>query len=202
MRREAAEPDAIPAIAKMIAADGSFLGPHTKYRFSDSRGLCGWHRLSTDTALQARVWRVGMRVVPEYQKKLAADDAARIRFRFYAVDDPKTRSEFACTLGLILIPELVVKRFTTDDQLAAVLADGIAADLQWQQFWHGPEKYVWLGENAAELAANFATPSGFLGVEGGELLVNRELMKHLEEQRGRMALGMLADAGYDALRRT
>lgn len=197
IKRESSEPDAVPAHAKLIDANGRFLGPRSKVRMSDAEGQCGWHRLAGDAALQARVWRVGMRIVPEYQMKMPIGAKAQIRFRFYAIDEPKIRSEVACNIGLILVPAQVASRLTTDDQLAAVLADGVAVDLQWQEYWLGPEKYVSLGEATAEVATEFTTPWGLLGIEATTPFVNHELIKHLEEQRGRMALAMMADAGYD-----
>ena len=90
------------------------------------------HKIPADQALQARMRRVGMRVVPDYQKRLSANDPSKIHFRFFAVDEDKLRSEICSYEGLILVPTQVAERLKTDDELAAVLADGVAYNLQRQ----------------------------------------------------------------------
>jgi hypothetical protein len=49
----------------------------------------GTHRVPADQALQSRVRRIGMSLVPAYQKQLPPDDPAKIQFRFYALDHEK-----------------------------------------------------------------------------------------------------------------
>ena len=53
----------------------------------------GWYAIVTDTAMQERIVRVGMRVLPQYQQKLADDDPSKIHIQFYAVDAAKVHSE-------------------------------------------------------------------------------------------------------------
>jgi hypothetical protein len=89
---------------------------------SDAGGICGWHRFPANIALQARVSRVGLSLVPAYQKQLADDSPSKIYFRFYAVDEASIRSDLSCNAGLILVPKQVVERLQNDDQLAALLA--------------------------------------------------------------------------------
>src|ERR1700733_6596995 len=85
-----------------------------------------------DPALQARVQRIGVSVVPAYQKALPGDHPTKIQSRFVPVDDTKYRSDICSPDGLILVPRQGVERLKRDDQLAAVRADGVAFDLQRQ----------------------------------------------------------------------
>ncbi len=136
-----------------------------------------------------------MRLVPAYQKALPADNPARIPFRFYAAADDRVRSAFACNWGLVLVPKNVVERLQNDNQLAAVLADGVAFNLQRQLFTMGPLEWSMLGVDVASIAP--LGWGGFVGEEAAELTLGHEIALKLERQRARMALQLLADAGYD-----
>jgi hypothetical protein len=63
---------------------------------------------------------------------MLANHPSKIPFRFYAVDDAKIRTEVCATDGLILVSVPMLSRLKSDNQLAAVLADGIAVNLQRQ----------------------------------------------------------------------
>lgn len=92
-----------------------------------------WYRVPDDAPLQERVARVGMSLVPAYQKQMPANHPSKIPFRFYAVDDSKVRTDEVCASdGLILVSKQMVDRLKSDDELAAVLADGVAYNLQRQ----------------------------------------------------------------------
>jgi hypothetical protein len=188
---------AAPTQDSLIDADGNFLSLRTKVRYADSGGPCGWHRYPADGALQTRVQRVGMLVAPAYQKQLAADQPSKIRFRFYAVDEAKIRADLSCNPGLILVPKQVVERLANDDQLAAVLADGVAAALQNQSARLILEYRGLVGaEIAGEIAAAFV-PGINLAADVGTGMVAHRIAVHADEQRGRIALALMADAGYD-----
>jgi hypothetical protein len=197
LEKDALTQDAIPAHAVLIDANGNFKTGHQKVRLSDAGGACGWHRLVDDPALEARVWRVGMSVAPAFQQQLAKDDAARIHFRFYVVEESLIRSEFGCASGLILVPRQVVNRLKNDSQLAAVLADGVAYNLQAQS----PR---WIEQNielagaaiGGDVLAQFYPWAG-LGTEVSVNVVAYELERQMKEQCGRIDLGLMADAGYD-----
>jgi hypothetical protein len=180
----------------LLDAGGHFVNPHTKVRLSDAGGSCGWHRVPADQQLQERVERIGMSIVPAYQKQLPPNDPSRIPFRFYAVADDKFRSVLACNLGLVLVPKNVVGRLQNDEQLAAVLADGVAFNLQRQLVT------ITLADGAgvsADVAG--ALVGGGLGLWATDVLVERtigrEVALRLERARARISLQLLADAGYD-----
>jgi hypothetical protein len=129
---------------------------------------------------------------------MADDDAFKIRFRFYAIDDDRLRSEVCSVQGeLILVPRQVMERVKNDSQLAAVLADGVANALQRQGVRRITEERVQLGEEAAGAALVAFAPgvAMVLAADGATPRQGENVL--LEEQRGRSALALLADGGYD-----
>jgi hypothetical protein len=178
----------------ILDANGHFVGPHTKVRLSDAGGPCGWHRVPADPSLQERVKRIGMQLVPTFQKQLAPDNPSRIPFRFYAVEDDKVRSVFACNAGLVLVPKNVVERLHSDDQLAAVLADGIAFNLQRQLVTVSPLDLVVAG---SEVAAITLFPTGYIAGEAVGVIVDHEIEVRLQREFARIALQLVDNAGFD-----
>jgi hypothetical protein len=177
----------------LLDSDGHFANPHTKVRMSDA-GPCGWHRVPSNQPLQERVERIGMSIVPAYQKLLPADSPSRIPFRFYAVADDKIRSVFACSAGLVLVPKNVVERLQNDDQLAAVLANGVALQLQRQLVTLAS---LQMTAEGAEFAALALSPAGFIAGDAAVGIVGHELEVRLEREIARIALQLLSHAGYD-----
>jgi hypothetical protein len=151
------------------------------------------YKLSKDRSLQAIVRRVGMSLVPTYQKQLPTGDPSKIHFYFCAVTN-SWHEELSSSEGTVLIPARLAERFKSDDQLAALLADGIAYTLQQ----HAPLVFVKPNraaiKEAAGLAAASAIPYAGLGVGA---YFNHRIDQVLTEQRGRVALQLMADTGYD-----
>jgi hypothetical protein len=189
--------EAAPRQESIIDADGNFKSAHAKVRMSGAGGWCGWHRVPADQALQERVRRVGVSIVPEYQKRLALDDPSSIPFRFYVIDEKKIRSAISCSKGLVLVPRTVAERLKNDDQLAAVLADGVALNVQWQSSRLIAESRALLGAELAGFATEMFVPGAYLATIVGETVVAHGVELRMQEQRGRMALAMMADAGYN-----
>jgi len=177
----------------LLDSDGHFANPHTKVRMSDG-GPCGWHRVPANQPLQERVERIGMSIVPAYQKLLPLESPSRIPFRFYAVADDKIRSVFACNTGLVLVPKNVVERLQNDDQLAAVLANGVAMHLQRQLVTLATLQSA---AGGAEFAALALPPAGFIAGDAALGIVDHELAVRFEREIARIALQLIADAGYD-----
>lgn len=146
-----------------------------------------------DEALQQRIQRIGMAVVPAYQKELPDDSPSKIHFRFVATDNEKYHWENCTSNGLILVPKLVIDRLTRDDQLAAVLADGVAFNLQRQAVRVYGEGHLLEG---IQNSGYFFLPVGLAAVAGSRT-VERKMLYTMEEQRGRVALALMSDAGYD-----
>jgi hypothetical protein len=200
-----AESQAIPGLTgqgsasqkeQILDVDGNLLDGNARVRLSDA-GICGWHRVPADQQMQARVRRVGMSVVPSFQKQLADDDTAKIHFRFYAVEETEIRSALSCGEGLILVPRQVVERLKNDDQLAAVLADGVALDLQFLSAKLVMEiREFESAKIATEILNDFVPKVYFASLIGGKVVGNR-IEVQMQEQRGRIALSLLNSAGYD-----
>jgi hypothetical protein len=194
---EPAPSDALPAKPSLIDGYGHVVSAHTKVRYADS-GLCGWHRISMDQALQERVRGVGMKVIPAYQKQMADGDPSKIHFRIYVVDEPKFREDMECSEGVILVPVQVVARLSNDDQLAAVMANAMAWSLMMQGARFGANGAL---ERTAEItdAVALATllDGGFLVEATAVPIMQHEIVIRLKEQAGRMALAFMQDAGYD-----
>jgi hypothetical protein len=153
-----------------------------------------WHRISEDRALQERVSGVGARLIPDYQKQMAANDPAKIPFRFYAFDAGAVDRLVETPNGLVLVPQQMVERFKNDDQLAAILADAVAFDMERLGTAKNKKRAMELGEVAAfTFSPVIASPV----VVVGSIKVNHKLKDEIVEQRGRVALALMADAGYD-----
>jgi len=191
----AAKQEQVPSQGALIDANGNLQSQGAKVRLSQAGGECGWHKVPGNQAQQDRVLRLGMSLVPTYQKQMAAADPLKISFRFYVVDEDKIRSDLFCEEGLILIPKQMLERLKNDDQVAALLADGIAFNLQRQSAKLFVENGEVLG---AEIAFAFVRAPGVsLAADAGGAVVEHKIYVKMEEQRGRMALTLMADAGYD-----
>jgi hypothetical protein len=94
----------------------------------------------------------------------------------------------------------LVARLKNDDQLAAVLADGVAFNLQRQGVRIIEENRVGLGVLGAEAATLpvqvFVPMVGLPYLIGSNYAANKD-QEAMEEQRGRVALELMASAGYD-----
>jgi hypothetical protein len=157
----------------------------------------GWHAVPADERLQERINRIGMNVVPAFQKALADDDPLKIHFRFYVIDNKRYRGEMCDSGGLVMIPEQVVERLKSDDQLAAVLADGVAFNLQDQWNRIITSKRLTTGVMfAGDIAGAFIPGVGLATLIGGNIAESK-YEKALAQQRARVAVGLLSDAGYD-----
>ena len=159
--------------------------------------LGGWHKIPADLALQDRVDRIGHHLIPEYQTTLPDDDPSKIHFRFVVIDAKSLRGVTYDLTGLVLIPETVVERLSNDDQLAALLADGVAYQLQRQGSAIVKENRYLAPVLIAGDTLGFLVP----GVGTAALLVtngaaHREAEAFME-QRARVALSLMADAGFD-----
>jgi hypothetical protein len=178
----------------LLDANGHLVKLPAKVRYSEAGGPCGWHRVPADAPLQERVERIGMRLVPDFQKQLPPDNHSRIPFRFYAVTDDKIRSVFGCNAGLVLIPRNVVARLQNDDQLAAVLADGVAFYLQRPQV--STLDLAALGAEAASFIPPLS-PAGFIAGDVVEGIAEHVKETRYQQGEARIALQLLADAGFN-----
>jgi len=151
-----------------------------------------------DAAMLARLRLIGEKLVPAYQKGLAASDPTRINFRFYLIDAPKWRDPVPLPSGIVLVPYEGVKRMKNDSQIAALLADKVA--------WLMEQQPITLpltnGQIAEQLGigAAQAIPFAGLGVTGAEVGMGISALKRMhrnQEQRARVSLALMQDAGFD-----
>ena len=191
------EPDTLPTQPSLIDSNGKIVSVHQKVRLSDAGGWCGWHKVVMDQAMQERVRRVGMKVIPGYQRLLPDDSPSKIHFRIYVVDEPVFREDLECTEGLILIPRQVVERLANEDQLAAIMANGVAYSIEAQSARLYAEILELQGAEAAGFLAGSFVPGVNVGALVGGQVANHEILKRMQEQAGRIALTLMADAGYD-----
>ncbi len=160
-------------------------------------GLGHWHTLPADQPLQQRVHRIGMALVPVYQREMAEDNPSKIHFRFFAVDNKRWRGAVCLLDGAVLVSTQTIERLNNDDQLAAVVADGVACNLQRQAARSVVAMRKDMGITVAlDVAEAFVPGVGLaaLLVPGGFTGKEQEVM---EAERLRMGLALMHDAGFD-----
>ena len=171
---------------------------HVEGRVKLGRGRT-WHAIPADRALQDRLQRIGMKLVPNFQRSLSDDDPGKIKFLFYEIEDEKLHSFFCSSRGgLILYPRHLVERMRNDDQLAAALAIPVAVVLQRQGISKEMRQWPALRDQLSTLGLYAAMPLGAavpLDLMGA--LPDRQISRRMEEQVGRIALSLTADAAYD-----
>lgn len=150
-----------------------------------------------DSAMQARVDRIGASLIPAYQRNLSASDATKIDFRFQLIDQSKVRDAMTLPNGIILIPRQVVERLQNDSQLATVLADNIASALEKQSFREQPAAHKMTAAQWTSDAGGFLVPGLGLATGIANSRIAASIRRHAEEQSGRVSLTFLHDAGYD-----
>jgi hypothetical protein len=151
-----------------------------------------------DATMLARLRLIGGKLVPAYQKGLAASDPTRIDFRFYLIDAPKWRDPVPLPSGIVLVPYEGVKRMKNDSQIAALLADKVAWLVEQQPI----QLPLTNGQIAGQLGidAAGAIPFAGLGVAGAEVGVGISALKRMhrnQEQRARVSLALMQEAGFD-----
>ena len=146
-----------------------------------------------DPEMQARIVKIGNSLIPAFQRALPASDPTKIDFRFQLIDTKLLRDALALPSGIILVPHQVVERMQNDSQLATVLADGIARILERQNYRTDREHNL---THAAMFAGPFVPYAGS-DIVGGGAYTEMGILKKEREQRGRVSLALLHDAGYD-----
>ncbi len=163
-------------------------------------GVVGtWYTIPADRVLQDRVARIGQSLVPSLQRALPDGDPGKIKFLFYAVDDPKLH-EIMCSPrgGVILIPKHLLARLQNDNQVAAALGYAIGATLQRQGMNKLMEQGKIMREELGTVGIYLISPLGLaVALDFAGALPDHQVATFLEEQRGRLALSLMSDAGYD-----
>lgn len=171
---------------------------HVDGRMKPGR-LKGWRTVPADQTVGDRLQRIGTKLIPEFQRSLADGDPRKVPFLFYVVDGDDMRT-FICAPrgGLIFYPKYLVERMQNDDQLATALAMPIAVLLQRQGI--GKEMREWPAVRDQLTTAAVYAGIGYLGAFGLDMvgaLPDHKIEVRAEEQVGRIAISLVADAGYD-----
>jgi hypothetical protein len=160
-----------------------------------------WKLIPQNDPQQQRIARIGMSLLPAYQREMANNNPDKLDLRFYVVDDEKIRNGYTLIdKHVILIPKQAAERLQNESQLAAVLAEGIAQKLQIAQ----GVKITDTGLAALGITASvaiFGAPIAAIGL-AASIVPSKYKGEPVEEspvrkQRDRIALGLMADAGYD-----
>lgn len=173
-------------------------GRHQDGRVKPSR-LKSWHTVPADEALHDRLQRIGMRLVPPFQRTLADDDPRKIKFQFYAMDGNDMRTFICAPRGaLILYPRSLIDRMQNDDQLAAALGLPIAMILQREGIGKEMREWPAVRDQLGTLALYLTIPYfGALPLDMMGALPDHKIATRIEEQIGRNAISLVADAGFD-----
>ena len=150
-----------------------------------------------DDELQARVNRIGESLVPAYQRALPENDPSRIRFRFQVVDGEHFHGDIAFANGIVLVPWPAVGRLRNDSQIAALLADNIAAALEKQEILHKPVAHALAAASIAGAAAEFFLPGASIATGIATGSIDKNSLTGRVRQTARVALTLMQDAGYD-----
>jgi hypothetical protein len=152
--------------------------------------------------MQSRVRSIGEKLVPKYQRELAATDETKIEFRFQVVMEDGWRESVAWPNGIILVPRHVVWSMQNDAQLAAVLADNIACVLEGQTLHTLPAMHTTIAEDAVGGQAIILVQD--TGINPIPWLFRKahnsgidQVLPDKREQRARVSLALMNDAGYD-----
>jgi hypothetical protein len=164
----------------------------TAFGYTDPRRI----PLFKDPAMQARINEIGNKLIPAYQRALPDTNLAKIHFRFELVNEKNWHDALTLSSGIIFVPRQVVERMQNDSQLAAVLADNMACELEKQPYRLAPiQQGLDVAGFEAEMLGLFVPGVGLVGTAAG--ITQAEIQTKAEEQSGRVSIGLLRDAGYD-----
>lgn len=156
--------------------------------------------IPADRVMQEVVQRVGQSLIPACQKNLPQNDPQKINFQFYVVDDKDLFQAMGSPHGIVIIPSQVVSDMQTDDQIAAVLAQGVAEALEWQVL---PKAHNPAGPELMDLAniPNMSPlPAAVLMSVGLYMELHGNYPSHFDPyQTTRVSLSLMHDAGYDVM---
>ena len=145
--------------------------------------------------MQERINRIGFSLVPSYQRNLPESDTSKILFRFQLVDEPKWDDAYSLPSGIIIVPGQLVELLPNDSELAAVLTDNIANVLEKQSYrLTSGFRAVTVGTIAAD-AALIGIPGLGIGIFAAANSSAHQMTLNVYDQRGRVALGLIHDAG-------
>jgi predicted Zn-dependent protease len=153
--------------------------------------------LDPDPGIQARVDSIGARLVTQ---TVAAQSP--YQFEFHVLDDPQTINAFALPGGQIFITEGLLRRMTTDGQIAGVLGHEIGHVVARHGAEHIAKQQLTQGLTGAAVLATYdpSDPSsrGSAAVAAmiGQLVTMR-FGRQDELESDRLGVRLTGEAGYD-----
>lgn len=189
-------------------SQGSILADRAKFsEFSLTSHFKRMQKLGAKTTLPEgsdpktleRVQKIGTRLVPSFQKNLPADDPQKINFQFGISDKDILYIPASFQNGYIVLCKHAVDLLQNDDQVAAVLANGMAQLLEWQMPHYDGVQLSGKGQTQALAMAFFAPPIiNMLAPIPYDMTINWNApLSVTGKQKERVALSLMRDAGYD-----
>ena len=158
----------------------------------------GKFKLLRDQEVQGYVTALGQRLIPAYQREMAADDPRRIPFQFYVVQDDAVNA-FATPNGIVVVNSGLMEMLENEAQLAAVVGHEIAHSTHehtWRQQQFHKKKRIGIA-----IAGALASASGIQSLADIASMVNGAIVnghqRALENQSDRIGLQYMVAAGYD-----
>ncbi len=152
-----------------------------------------------DAKLQERIQKVGEKLIPVFQKNLAATDPQKINFQFFVCDMDLLHVPEALQSGTIVLSKRVVGFLQNDDQIAAVLANGMAQILEWQYPYYDGVQLSGKGQ-AQALAVGFFAPlpiAALAPIPYDSTINWNTPLSPSGKEKARVALSLMHDAGFD-----
>jgi predicted Zn-dependent protease len=153
--------------------------------------------LDPDPASQAKIDRIGERLVSR-----SAAGKSPYRFDFHVLDDPETINAFALPGGQVFITEGLLRRLTTDGQLAGVLGHEIAHVVARHGAEHIAKQQLTQGLTGAAVLATYdpnnpsSRGSAAVAAMIGQL-VNMRFGRQDELESDNLGVRFTSEAGYD-----
>lgn len=158
----------------------------------------GTFTLLPDQEVQDYVTALGQRLIPAYQRDVAADDPRRIPFQFHVVRDGAVNA-FATPNGIVVVNSGLMELLENEAQLAAVVGHEIAHSTHehtWRQQQFHRKKRIGIA-----IAGALASAYGIQGLADLASMVNGAIVnghqRVLENQSDRIGLQYMVAAGYD-----
>jgi hypothetical protein len=158
----------------------------------------GKFKLLPDKERQDYVTRLGLTLIPKYQRELPETDPQKINFRFYVVGATQPNA-FSLANGVVVLNSGIMDVAENEAELASVIGHEIAHSVQehsWRQM-----QYHWKKRLALQIGSAVATAYGKRDlaklldmIEGA---TRNGYARSLENQADRLGLEYMVSAGYD-----
>lgn len=158
----------------------------------------GKFKLTPNEEVQQYVQKLGMSLVPQWQRDLSAGDQQKIPFQFYLVDQ-KVPNAFALANGTVVLHSGMLTMLENEAQLAAVIGHEIAHATQ--EHTYRQSQYHKKALMALRIGAAIGAAYGGRAVADlanlTEVAIRNGYSRSLENQADRVGTEYMMAAGYD-----